>query len=218
MAETCKEIDALFVHYSTDYVFDGASPTPYDEQARPNPLNTYGESKLAGERHVSEAGARHVIIRTSWVYSPTGAGFVASLIRNLPGKDSMRIVSDQVGSPTWSKSLAHATSSMIGKILGAPADFLPDDWGVYHLGGSGEGSRVEIAETVVEMLGKLGKLGPGPRPRIVPVSSDEFAAFAPRPHYSALVNRRTEARFGITLAPWRQELARMLTTPRCDAA
>ena len=104
MAEAAVAIGALFVHYSTDYVFDGALRVPYVEDAQPNPINAYGRSKLAGEQRVADADGPHFIIRTSWVYSVTGAGFVASLLRDLPTRNTVRIVADQVGSPTWSRS------------------------------------------------------------------------------------------------------------------
>jgi dTDP-4-dehydrorhamnose reductase len=208
MAEASRDVGALMVHYSTDYVFDGAANCAYDEWASPNPINTYGQSKLAGERRIAAAGAPHLIIRTSWVYSPTGAGFVASLLRDLPAKSTIRVVSDQVGSPTWSWSLAMATAKLIGMaVRGDQILIAPEDWGIYHLGGSGEGSRVEIAEELLEAL--AGRLS-GDRPTIVPVSSAEFAALAPRPHYSALSNARTARQFGITLPPWRTELRRMV--------
>jgi dTDP-4-dehydrorhamnose reductase len=209
MAEAAGRVGALVVHYSTDYVFDGASRTPYDERAQPNPINSYGRSKLAGERRVADANVPHLIVRTSWVYSPTGAGFVASLLRDLPEKQSLRIVADQVGSPTWSRSLAIATGALVGAaIRDDEVVLVRADWGIYHLGGSGEGSRVEIAEAVIDALG--GRLV-GERPTIIPVSAAEFGAHAPRPHYSALSNLRAAKRFGITLPPWRTELRRMVT-------
>ena len=209
MADAAHRVRALFVHYSTDYVFDGAIRIPYDEGAQPNPINRYGRSKLAGERRIADAGVPHFIIRTSWVYSATGAGFVASLLRDLPGKKSVRIVSDQVGSPTWSRSLAIATAALVRAALRDDDVVLnSSDWGVYHLGGSGEGSRVEIAEAVVETLG--ARLV-GERPTIVATSAAAFGAAAPRPHYSALSNLRANKRFGVTLQPWRAELYRMIT-------
>jgi dTDP-4-dehydrorhamnose reductase len=208
MAEAARRVGALFVHYSTDYVFDGAIRVPYAEDAQPNPINAYGRSKLAGERNVADAGGPHLVIRTSWVYSVTGAGFVASLLRDLPGKQTVRIVADQVGSPTWSRSLAVATAALVGAAIRDREIVLNStDWGVYHLGGSGEGSRVEIAEAVIDALGpRLGE-----RPTIVPISAASFGALAPRPHYSALSNVRASKRFGITLQPWRSELHRMVT-------
>ena len=209
MAEESCEAGALLVHYSTDYVFDGELRKPYDERARPNPINAYGRSKLAGERRVTEANGPHLIIRTSWVYSSAGAGFVASLLRDLPRKTSMRIVADQVGSPTWSRSLAAATVDLIrASVRGDDIVLAPEDWGIYHLAGSGEASRVEIAEAVLDAL--AGRLPGGP-PTIVPVSAAEFGALAPRPHYSALANARTARRFGINLEPWKTELHRMVT-------
>ena len=208
LAEEARRTGAVLVHYSTDYVFDGATRVPYDEEAQPNPINSYGRSKLAGERHVAATDVPHLIIRTSWVYSVTGSGFVASLLRDLPGKSTMRIVADQVGSPTWSRSLANATAALVRTAIRDDAIVLnPSDWGVYHLGGSGEGSRVEIAETVIDALSdRLVE-----RPTIVPISAAAFGALAPRPHYSALSNFRAAKRFGITLQPWRAELQRMVT-------
>ena len=209
MAEEARRVGALVVHYSTDYVFDGAIRVPYDEEAQPNPINGYGRSKLAGERGVANVDVPHLIIRTSWVYSVTGAGFVASLLRDLPGKAIVKIVKDQVGSPTWSRSLAIATAALVRAAVRADEIVLnPADWGVYHLGGSGEGSRVEIAEAVIDALG--ARLV-GERPRIDPISAAAFGALAPRPHYSALANLRANKRFGITLQPWRAELHRMVT-------
>ena len=207
MAEAARRVGALFVHYSTDYVFDGAVRVPYDEEAQPNPINVYGRSKLAGEQRVAAAEGPHLIIRTSWVYSATGAGFVASLLRDLPLKPIVRIVADQVGSPTWSRSLAIATAALVRTAIARGEVVLNStDWGVYHLGGSGEGSRIEIAEAVIDALGtRLVE-----RPTIVPVSATAFGAFAPRPNYSALSNLRASKRFGITLQPWRAELHRMV--------
>ena len=209
MADAARRVGALVVHYSTDYVFDGATRVPYDEDAQPNPIIGYGRSKLAGERGVAIADVPHLIIRTSWVYSVTGPGFVASLLRDIPRKPIVRIVADQVGSPTWSRSLAIATAALVrAAVRGDEVVLNPADCGIYHLGGSGEGSRVEIAEAVIDALG--ARLV-GERPRIVPISAATFGALAQRPHYSALSNLRASKRFGITLQPWRAELRRMVS-------
>jgi dTDP-4-dehydrorhamnose reductase len=208
MAEAAVTVGALFVHYSTDYVFDGAHRVPYVEDAQPNPINAYGRSKLAGEQRVADADGPHLIIRTSWVYSVTGAGFVASVLRDLPTRTTMRIVADQVGSPTWSRSLAIATTALVRAAVRDDDVVLnSQDWGVYHLAGSGEGSRIEIAETLMDALGARF---PRERPMIIPVSAATFGAVAPRPNYSALSNVRAGKRFGITLPPWRSELSRMV--------
>jgi dTDP-4-dehydrorhamnose reductase len=213
MAEEARRAGALLVHYSTDYVFDGRATSPYTETDLPNPINLYGASKLGGERRVAEANAPHLVIRTSWVYSRTGAGFVATFLRNVRERQSIRVVSDQIGSPTWSRSLARATTAILRSLrTGDGVELSPGDWGVYHLGGSGAASRLEIAR---EILAILSAKQPDNAPTIIPVSAAEFAAVAPRPAYSALANVRTERRFGVSLPPWRAELARMMsvTTP-----
>jgi dTDP-4-dehydrorhamnose reductase len=205
IAEASAHVGAILVHYSTDYVFDGDRTTPYDEYAAPHPISVYGTTKLAGERNVAAAQVRHLIIRTSWVYSATGPGFVATLLRDLPAKRELRIVADQVGSPTWSRSLALATVEILRSILRDRAGALrPDDRGVFHLAGSGEASRVAIAEAVLEFLGIRTNY------RIVPIAAAEFGATAPRPRYSALSNERAATSFGVRLQPWRAELRRML--------
>ena len=207
MATAAHDVGALMVHYSTDYVFDGSSTIPYAETATPNPINVYGRSKLAGEQRVTNANGPHLIIRTSWVYSAAGAGFVASLLRDVPGKETVRVVCDQIGSPTWSRSLARATAQLIAAAMHDDRPTLGgDDWGVYHLGGSGEASRVDIAELLLDSI----DLGGAKRPTIVPITSAEFGAAAPRPRYSALSNERTNRRFGVSLDGWRVELRRMV--------
>jgi len=209
MAEASGDVGALLVHYSTDYVFDGSASQPYNEQSPPNPINAYGASKLGGEQRIAAAGVPHLIIRTSWVYSATGTGFVASLLRDLPNKDALRIVSDQVGSPTWADSLARATADIL-RMVATQGALATGDWGIYHLAGSGAASRVEIAEALLETLSALD--AHAPRPQIVPISSAEFSAAAPRPHYSALSNQRVARRFGVVLEAWRNDLRRMVVT------
>jgi len=208
MAEEAARRNTLVVHYSTDYVFDGKTTTPYTETDRPNPINEYGASKLRGERAVAAAKCPHLIIRTSWVYSLTGAGFVATFLRDLHERESVRVVSDQVGSPTWSVSLAQATAAILEALRVDDGFHLhSSDSGLYHVGGSGAATRVEIAHHIVSLL----QGSPRRRaPVVIPISASEFAATAPRPSYSALANRRAEQRFGVRLPPWRDDLARML--------
>jgi dTDP-4-dehydrorhamnose reductase len=212
IADEARSTNAILVHYSTDYVFDGTAEVPYEETDRPGPINVYGATKLQGEHRVSAAGTPHLIIRTSWVYSATGAGFVPTLLRQLREQEKVRVVADQVGSPTWSRSLARATCAIIAALRYDDGfDCRPEDWGVYHLGGEGAASRVEIAEEIMTM----DPNGGGYRGRmVVPISAAEFAAPARRPRFSALANTRTLRRFGVTLDPWRHELRRMLRLAR----
>jgi dTDP-4-dehydrorhamnose reductase len=210
MAEEGRRIGAVVVHYSTDYVFDGTATTPYDERARPNPINLYGQTKLAGEQSVAAADAAHLIIRTSWVYSAGGKGFVPTLVRQLKGSTPVRVVADQIGSPTWSRSLARVTAAMLQSIA-VPRRFelARDDWGIYHLGGGGAGSRLDIAR---EIISALTPLAADSLPVVIPISAAEFNAVAKRPTYTALSNDRASRRFGLRLDPWRLEIRRMLDT------
>jgi dTDP-4-dehydrorhamnose reductase len=210
MAEEGRRIGAVVVHYSTDYVFDGTATTPYDEQARPNPINLYGQTKLAGEQSVAAADTAHLVIRTSWVYSAVGKGFVPTLVRQLRHSEPVRVVADQTGSPTWSRSLARVTAAILQSIA-VPGRFeLPrDDWGIYHLGGGGAGSRLDIAQ---EIISALMPLAADPLPVVIPISAAEFNAVAKRPSYTALSNDRVSRRFGLRLDPWRLEVRRMLNT------
>lgn len=206
MAVEASQLGVPIVHYSTDYVFDGAAREPYGEDALPNPINVYGMTKLAGERSVAAADGPHLIIRTSWVYSRTGAGFVATLLRRMREQRELRVVADQVGSPTWSRSLAAATARLLGLLSTGGELVVPrEDWGVYHLGGSGAASRAEIARELI-----AATRWDGEPPVVIPISASEFAAAARRPAFSALANYRAERRFGITLDNWRTELRRML--------
>jgi dTDP-4-dehydrorhamnose reductase len=210
MAEEARRIGAIMVHYSTDYVFDGMASRPYDERARPNPINIYGATKLAGERSVAASDAPHLIIRTSWVYSAGGNGFVPTLIRRLKEGGPIRVVADQTGSPTWGRSLAVTTAAILRKIVESDDSGLTrEDWGVYHLGGSGAASRLEIANEVIsDLSASIGNLSPV----VIPVSAAQFNAVAKRPSYSALSNQRADRRFGLRLDPWRLEIRRMLNT------
>lgn len=209
MADEARHVGAVMLHYSTDYVFDGAQTRPYDERATPNPINVYGETKLAGERAVAASGAAHLIVRTSWVYSAVGNGFVPSVLRQIDAEPDVRVVSDQVGSPTWSRSLARATTDLVRQfVVGDRMALASDDFGVYHLGGSGAASRLEIANELIAALSELGR--PGRAKVVIPISATQFGAAARRPHYSALQNDRALRRFGIALDHWKLELRRML--------
>lgn len=209
MAQEAARIGALVVHYSTDYVFDGDADMPYAEDSTPNPINTYGESKLGGERAVASSGAPHLIIRTSWVYSADGNGFVPTLLRQLRDQREFRVVADQTGSPTWSRSLAATTVSILGALASGDGFDLPDaDFGVYHLGGSGVANRVAIANELIEAVFSETES----RPVVIPISAAEFAAAARRPGYSAISNDRAARRFGVTLGPWQTELRQMVAS------
>ena len=210
IAAEAHSVGAILLHYSTDYVFDGSQSTPYDETATPDPINFYGETKLDGERAVAESGAAHLIVRTSWVYSRAGNGFVPTVLRQIQSEPEVRVVADQVGSPTWSRSLALTTAELLRQlVVDRKLVLSTDDFGVYHLGGNGAASRVDIATELITAMRELER--PTRAQMVVPISSAQFGAAARRPHYSALKNERALRRFGIALATWKVELRRMLS-------
>ncbi|HUQ79579.1 MAG TPA: dTDP-4-dehydrorhamnose reductase [Gemmatimonadaceae bacterium] len=213
IAAEARAIGAVFVHYSTDYVFDGSQATPYTETDAPSPINVYGASKLAGERRVAESGGSFLVLRTSWVYSRTGAGFVPTILRQMAEPGELRVVADQTGSPTWSRALATKTATLLRGLMSDGDVVLPENLrGVYHLGGAGVASRVEIANEIISALDENGAASESLRQRrLVPIRASEFGAAAPRPVFSALSNARIERHFGIALDPWRVDLRRMLT-------
>ena len=194
LAEEARRLDALLIHYSTDYVFDGTSAEPYREQDPTNPLNVYGSSKLGGERAIAAAGGAHLILRTSWIYGWHGQNFLLTMRRLAATRDELRVVADQFGVPNWSRTLAEATASLIGR--GASA--LARKSGTYHLSGRGRASWFDFARAIFD---------DSDRPRVVPITTAEYPTPARRPASSVLATGKLEEAFGITLPDWRQTLA-----------
>src|ERR1700676_2029201 len=140
MAEEAKSIGAALVHYSTDYIFDGSKPLPYDENDSPNPINVYGKTKLAGEQAIQDAGLPHLIFRTAWVYSTRGRNFLLTILRLATEREELRIVRDQIGAPTWSREIASASSQVLQQLYNrsdATAAW-SERSGTYHLTAAGE--------------------------------------------------------------------------------
>lgn len=200
MAEEMKKLGGVFIHYSTDYVFDGKKGTPYVETDAPNPLNEYGRSKLAGEQAVQSAGGVALIFRTSWVYSLRVGGFVNKVLQWSRQQEVMRVVDDQTGSPTWARMLAEATALVIARGGNDVRGFLHGREGIYHLAGSGVASRFEWAREVITR-------DPAKAEQVVkellPAKSDEFPSQVTRPAYSALDCSRFENTFGIPVPDWK---------------
>jgi len=190
LARAAKAIDALLIHFSTDYVFDGAKPAPYVETDAPNPLGVYGRSKLEGERAVAASGCRHFIFRSSWVYAREGRNFVNAILAAAKTKPELRVVSDQHGAPTSNLAIAGA----VARIL-SDASVRQKPSGIYHLSAAGETTWHGFAREILESK-KLDI-------RLTPVSTAEYGALAPRPKNSLLDNAKLRATFGISLANWR---------------
>lgn len=205
MAEAARRSGAMLVHYSTDYVFDGAKRSPYVETDNPDPLNVYGESKLAGEKAIQQAADAYLILRTSWVYSTRmQAGFVKKVLLWSRQNETLRIVDDQSSCPTWARMLAETTALLIAKAGDRPVEYLKSHRGIYHFAGKGSASRYEWAQTILAYDPQKEEQRIH---RLEPASSLEFPTPAVRPAYSVLACTLFENTFGLCIPDWRESLA-----------
>jgi dTDP-4-dehydrorhamnose reductase len=198
IAEEAAKLNALLVHYSTDYVFDGSKKSPWVETDKTNPLNTYGRTKLVGERAIQEVGEKHLIFRTSWVYGPYGQNFLRTMLRLGRERDQLKIVDDQFGAPTSSLAIADATRAIVDKAM-----TLPPEYGVYHMTCEGETTWCRFAK---EIFARYQQQNSGKIPLVTPIPSNEYPTPAVRPAYSVLSNRKLQSSFEIVLPDWRSAL------------
>ncbi|AHB77645.1 MULTISPECIES: dTDP-4-dehydrorhamnose reductase [Pandoraea] len=204
MAEEARRLGALLVHYSTDYVFDGTSTTPYREDEPTHPQNAYGRTKLAGEAAIAASGANHLILRTSWVYGTRGANFLLTVQRLARERDELRIVADQQGAPTWCRTIAELTSQVLVQGMGesgADADFWREHGGLYHLTAAGQTTWHGFTEAILDLS------QPEKRPNVVPIPTSAYPLPAKRPAYSVLDNDKLARTFGLRAPDWRDALA-----------
>jgi dTDP-4-dehydrorhamnose reductase len=197
LAEEARRLNCLLVHYSTDYVYEGSKGSPYIENDAVGPLGVYGRSKLAGDRAIQHSGVEHLIFRTAWVYGARGKNFLLTMLRLAKEKPELRIVSDQIGAPTWSRMIAEATAHAIARAVADPAKYS----GVYHLTAAGETNWCGFAEAIFEQFALEW------RPAVVPITSEEYPIPAKRPAYSVLSNEKFARVFGLRLPDWRDQLA-----------
>ena len=190
--------DALVVHFSTDYVFDGEKSSPYLETDPPNPISVYGESKLAGEMALAAAGCRYLIFRTSWVYAPRGRNFVLAILAAARTKPELRVVDDQHGAPTSSTAIAEA----VARVLSSPKARSGTTDSIYHMSAAGETTWHGFATMIVRSAGL--------KTPVVPIRSEQYPVAARRPKNSRLDNTKLLASFGIALGDWRAEAAAVL--------
>lgn len=199
LAKASRIVGARFVHVSTDFVFDGEAGRPYVPDAPTSPLGVYGKSKLSGEQ---AAGEGALIIRTAWVYGSGGQNFVRTMLRLMAERDELRVVADQIGTPTWASSLADG----IWKLADAGAD------GIYHYTDSGVASWYDFAVAIQEEAIELGLLDR--HAKIVPIPTSAYPTPARRPHYSVLDKEATSALLGAPAPHWRANLRLMLREVR----
>jgi len=207
LAGEAKKIGALMVHYSTDYIFDGAKMSPYVETDAPNPLGAYGRSKLEGDRAVKASGTDHLIFRLCWVYGARGQNFMLTMQRLAREREKLRVVGDQFGCPTWSRMIAETTALALKQVL-AGADRSGFN-GEYHLAASGQTNWHEFASRIIELMPEAER-----KCRVVEkVTTPEYPTPARRPMYSVLDCGKLQKTFGLRLPDWEASLRQILDKP-----
>ena len=191
LAEAAKAAGAMLIHVSTDYVFDGQANEPYTEDAARNPLGVYGCTKMEGEDAIIKSGCRHLIFRTSWLYSTTGKNFFLTMSELTASKTELKVVVDQVGTPTYAYDLAYLITYII-------EENLLDRNGVYNYSGEGVCSWYDFATEICSLMGHTC--------RIVPCRSEEYPTPAERPHYSVLDKSKVKKTFGVEIPHWADAL------------
>ena len=200
IAEACAAQDALLVHYSTDYVFDGTGTRPYREDDATSPLGVYGESKLAGEDAIRASGVRHMIFRTAWVYASHGKNFMRTMLRLAAERDELRVVADQVGTPTPAALIADVTASLLARPFQRS--------GVWHLTAAGQTTWHGFADAIVAAAHARGSIARAPR--VVPIATSDYPTPAKRPAYSCLDISRIQSDFDTQLPNWHEGLSGVL--------
>lgn len=195
LAVAAKDVDATLIHVSTDYVFQGDKCTPCQETWETCPNGVYGRTKLAGEQSIAATGCKHLIFRTAWLYSPFGKNFVKTMQTLTRDKDSLKVVFDQVGTPTYAGDLA----AVIYKVI---EENMLDKQGIYHFSNEGAISWYDFAQEICELSGNTCD--------IQPCHSDEFPSKVKRPHFSVLDKTKVKETFGITVPYWRTSLKKCI--------
>ena len=206
IAQEAAKLGAWVVHYSTDYVFDGSGSRPWVESDTPAPLSVYGRTKLDGEQLIAEAGAKHLILRTSWVYAARGGNFAKTMLRLAQERERLTVIDDQWGAPTGADLLADVTAHALRHLQQRPQDA-----GLYHCVAAGETTwnayakyvlaQAQIAQPAIEIKAK----------EVAPVPTSAFPTPAVRPHNSRLSTHKLQGTFGLQMPHWQKGVARMLT-------
>jgi dTDP-4-dehydrorhamnose reductase len=195
LAEEARKLNAVLIHYSTDYVFDGNKGTPYGETDLPSPVNVYGESKLAGEQAIQSVRGDYLIFRTAWVYSLRCNSFVSKVLGWARKNEILRVVDDQVSNPTWARMLAEVTAQVLARGDG----YLRERTGLYHLACGGHVSRYGWAQEIL-------RLDPEKQQQkvreLLPARTPDFTTAAQRPLFSALECQKFEQAFDLSLPIW----------------
>ena len=201
-AQEAARLGVPFIHYSTDYVFDGGKTSPWVESDPTHPLSVYGSSKLAGEQAITAAGGQYLILRTSWVYSLTGRNFLLTMQRLLQEREKLSIVSDQIGAPTWAGTIADSTRTLIDRWREGNAGA----WGIYHLTASGQASWFDFAQAIGDQLVSAGK----PCASLEGILTSAYPTPATRPLNSRLDCSRLQREWGVSQPDWHDAMLECL--------
>jgi dTDP-4-dehydrorhamnose reductase len=212
MAAEAKRLGALLVHYSTDYVFDGAKPTPYVETDPTGPLGAYGRTKLAGDLAIQQSGCHHFIFRLCWVYGSRGNNFMLTMMRLAREREKLRVVRDQVGCPTTSRMIAETTALALAR--GGDRASAEKLTGVYHLCCAGQTSWHGFASAIIDLMPAEEKKCR----EVEGIPSSEYPTPTKRPAFSVMSCDKLERTFGLRLPDWRESLALVSEDLACKAA
>ena len=212
VAEACARISRPLIHISTDYVFDGTKLSPYCEDDPVAPLGVYGRTKLEGEQRVTAACREHIILRTSWVFSPYGHNFVKTMLRLAAVRSDISVVDDQIGSPTYASHLAISILKIAQLVLSGRR--ASDVWGIYHAAGSGEASWYDVAREVFLQSMRLG----GPGATVHSIATSEFPTPAKRPENSRLDCSKLARAFNVCLPNWQEGISECVLLLSQDAS
>jgi len=203
LAQEARSLSAALIHFSTDYVFDGAKTTPYTEKDIPNPLNVYGQSKLAGEHAIEVTGGANLVFRTAWVYSTRRDNFVTKVLQWSRNNEALRIVEDQISSPTWARYLAEVIAVLVARAEGDAYNYFMKKSGIYHLAGKGGVSRFYLAQEIL-------RLDPCKDEQLATIiqsaHTSEFPTPAMRPLFTALNCTHFETALNLEIPPWDESL------------
>jgi dTDP-4-dehydrorhamnose reductase len=201
IAEEARKLNALLIHYSTDYVFDGTKPEPYNEADVPNPVNAYGRSKLAGEQSIIQSGCDYLILRTTWVYAARGNNFLKTMLRLAQGRKELRVVADQYGAPTWARNISDVTAHVLAAAQKErrAGEFTSS---IYHLSASGKTTWHGFSSAIIERARHLDIAGDIITQKVLPIATEDYPLPAPRPKNSQLDSSPLAVRFGLIMPEW----------------
>lgn len=204
LATEAKQIGALLIHYSTDYVFDGAKSSPYTEDDTSAPINAYGRSKLLGEEAIQSVDMDYIILRTSWVYAARGTNFLRTILKLAQEREELRVVTDQIGTPTWARLIAETTAHVIrqSQTERTNASFQSN---LYHLTAVGETSWFGFTQAIVEQARRFPDFSLTLK-KISPIPTQDYPTSSPRPMNSRLAMAKLESHFGLKMPTWNNML------------